>query len=258
MSPTGLESITPQIIFTDALGPVVPLSGFGYRLNVSPAINGNDIWPGIATTLPIPADIGEQMSIVSTSSSDSSSGTGARIIQIDYLDNNGDPNQETITMNGTTTVNTLASNIRFVQEINVIDAGSNLLALGTITIFKTGTPTQIYSQIQSGTNQSLNASRMVPKGKILLITQFNCSGAASSASRFIDVRLRITSHGGTLLPKLFHFADNFFVSNNGTNRRYDYPLVVPSLGIVKCTSYVSVSGGDVQTSWQGILVNTPI
>lgn len=256
---TGLQEITPEIIFSDSISssPVIPLTGFGFRLSISATINGDDMWPGISTTLPIPPDIGERMQIVSTSASDSVAGTGIRTIQIHYLDNIGNPQEETIATNGTTPVLTVATNIRFVQEIHAITTGSNLLAVGTITIASSTTPANIYTQIQPGTNQSLNTSRMVPNGKILLITQFNASGGAASGGRSADIRLRITSHHGTLTPRLFHFVDDVLVFNSGTHRIYDYPIILPSFGIVKCTSYTSVAGADVQASWQGILINTP-
>ena len=99
-----MSPLTPEIILSDALssGPAIPLTGFGFRLSISVSTNGDDIWPGMATTLPIPPNAGEQMSVVSTSAADSSVGTGARTIQIRYLNNNGDPKEETITTNGTT------------------------------------------------------------------------------------------------------------------------------------------------------------
>lgn len=256
---TGLVSITPEIILSDALssGPAIPLTGFGFRQSISSSINGDDIWPGTTPSLPIPPDAGEQMSMVSTSVADSSVGTGARTVQIRYLDNNGDPKEETITTNGTTVVNTVVTNIRFVQEIHALTAGSDLLTVGTIILFKTGTPSQIYTQIQPGTNQSLNTARMVPNGKILLITEFNCSGGSAVGGKSADIRLRSTSHRGVLIPRLFHFVDNFLAFNSSTHRDYDYPIIIPSLGIVKFTAYTSNAGADVQASWQGILINTP-
>lgn len=258
MSLTGLRPITDRIIITDSLsgGLSQPLTGFGFRLAVTNVINGNDIWPGPSPILPIPPDTGEQMTLVSTSSADSAAGTGIRSVFVHYLDANGNPQTEVVLMNGTNNVNTVATNIRFVQDIHSATAGSNLLAIGSITIFKTGFPSTIYNQILPGTNQSLNTSRMVPAGKVLLITQFNVSGG-SSITRTADVRMRATSHDGILQPRLFHFIDDFIVVNNSTNRRYDYPPVIPSFGIVKCTSYTATGGIDIQSSWQGLLINTP-
>src|SRR5659263_687910 len=52
-----------------------------------------------------------RMQIVSSSSNDGSSGPGARQVDIHYLDNNYAEQTELITLNGTTPVNTIATNI---------------------------------------------------------------------------------------------------------------------------------------------------
>lgn len=233
------------------------LRSFGLRLNISVATNGDDIWPGTATTLPIPPDAGEQMQLQSTSASDAAAGIGVQTIHLHYLDNTGTPNTETVTMNGVTPVLTLATNIRFVQEIHTITAGSNLLAVGTITISTAGVPATVYTQIQPGTNQSLNTARMVPAGKTLLITDFNASSGAAAGGKSADIRLRVTSHEGSITPRIFHFADNFLGFSSGTDRKYSSPVLVPSLSIVKCTSYTTAGGSDVQASWEGFLINNP-
>lgn len=257
----GIIPITEEINFIDSIsgGISTVLRGFGSRLNVSTAVNGDDIWTGVATTLPIPPDAGEQMSLVSTSIQDDNTpgGTGIRTIDIHYIDASGNPQIETIALNGTTQVNTVATNIRFVQEIHPRTAGSNLLAVGTITIFSTATPANIYNQIQPGTNQSLNTARMVPAGKTLIITGYYASAGNATKVESVELRLRATSHGGQFLSRLFHFIDNFLSFNSTTDRNYTQPIVVPSLAIVKVTSYASVAGSNVQATWEGILVPSP-
>lgn len=88
-----------------------------------------------ATTYTEPASAA-QRSISSSSASDSSAGTGTRTLKICYYDNdmNG-PYYETITMNGTTPVNTVATNIRFIECIHSETVGSNGTNVGTITLF---------------------------------------------------------------------------------------------------------------------------
>jgi len=238
---------------------VTQLRAFGFRSGISAAAGGDDIWPGTAILLPIPPDAGEQMQVVSTSASDTAAGTGARIVMLHYIDAAGDPKEENITLNGVTPVLTVATNIRFVQELHVISAGTNDLTVGTITISKAATPAQVYTQIQPATNQALNTARMVPAGKTLLIDSFNVSGGAAAGGKSADIRLRITADHGTLLPRLFQFKDNFLAFNSGTSRRYDdNPLLAPSLAIVKCTAYATSGGADVQASWTGKLVDNPV
>lgn len=260
MTITGILPVSGvQDLIIDSLsgGSARPLQGFGFRVSISNVVNGDDVWPGTATTLPIPPDAGEQMTVVSTSASDTAAGTGVRTIMIHYLDASGNPQTETITTNGVTGVNTVAVNIRFVQDIHALTVGSNGLAVGTVTIATTGTPTNIYTQIQPGTNRSLSTARMVPLGKVLVIRSFSASGGAAAGGKSADIRLRITSHHGLLLARVFQFQDNFLAFNSGTFRTYDPPIIVPAFTIVKCTAYATAAGSDVQSSWNGVLIPTP-
>ena len=58
------------------------------------------------------------MTIVSTDAGDTFGGNGVNSLQIHYLDANGDAKTETVNMNGLTGVNTVATDIRFVQYIH--------------------------------------------------------------------------------------------------------------------------------------------
>jgi hypothetical protein len=79
-----------------------------------------------------------QRSVVSTSANDTSAGTGARKIRITYYDNTmAGPFTEDLTMNGTTPVNTVATNIRFIEEMHVIEAGSLRANDGVINLKST-------------------------------------------------------------------------------------------------------------------------
>lgn len=262
MSLTGLLPFDgKRIRFTDNIssGEILQLRAFGFRNAISAVVTGDDIWSGTATTLPIPPDAGEQMQAVSTSANDTLAGTGAQKIMVHYIDHNGNEQMEIINMNGVAPVLTAATDIRFVQRMHVIQTGINLFAAGTITISKAATPAQVYDQIQPGTNQSLNTSRMVPAGKTLLIDSFNVSGGAAAGGKSADIRLMITSVHGILYPRLFQFQDNFLSFNSGTARRYDEnPITAPSFAIVKCTAYALVGGSDVQASWTGKLINNPV
>lgn len=242
-----------------------PLGAAGFRSSISNATTGDDIWTGVATTIPIPPTAGQQMQVVSTSIADDGSpaGTGTNTLGINYIDANGLEKDESITMNGTTVVTTVATNIRFVQDIHTLTVGTNLAAVGTISISPIGVPATVYSTITPGMNRALNSSRMVPINKFLIIRSFNVSGGAAAGGKSADVRLRSTSHHGILLPvspnPVFLIEDNFLSFNSGTSRIYgdDNPIIIPSLAIVKCTAFASAAGSDVQASWRGILVPSP-
>ena len=77
-----------------------------------------------------------QRSVSSSNASDAAAGTGARTVRITYYDQalNG-PFVETITLNGTTAVNTVSNTICVVDKIEVIKVGSFGANIGVITLF---------------------------------------------------------------------------------------------------------------------------
>lgn len=76
-----------------------------------------------------------QRSLVSSSSSDTSAGTGARTVKITYYDQTLlGPFTEIITMNGTSAVNTVSTTICFIEKIEVTTVGNQLSNIGTITL----------------------------------------------------------------------------------------------------------------------------
>lgn len=258
---TGIIPIVGRIDFVDNImgGTAKELSALGTRLNVSIATNGDDIWNGTATTIPIPPDAGQQMQVVSTSANDDGSpvNTGIQTLLIHYLDNSGTDQEETITMNGTTLVLTAATNIRFVQELHAMTVGSNGSAVGTITISQAGAPATVYSAISPGKNRSDNTARMVPANKILLIRSWSCSAGNTTKDNAADIRLRITVHHGLLISRVFQEADNSIAFSSSTFKTLEPPFPVPAFGIIKCTSYAPAVGANVQASWQGILLPAP-
>lgn len=76
-----------------------------------------------------------QRSVLSSSANDTSAGTGARTVLITYYDEDMlGPFTETITMNGTSAVNTVATNICFIEKIEIATVGGSLSNVGTITL----------------------------------------------------------------------------------------------------------------------------
>jgi hypothetical protein len=113
-----------------------------------------------------------QRSIASASANDTAAGTGARTIKITYLDQTGaGPFTETLTLNGTTGVNTVATNICFIEQIEVLTAGSGGNNAGIITLYsainKGGV---IIGTINVTDNQTFWCHHYVPIGKICNIT----------------------------------------------------------------------------------------
>jgi len=226
---------------------------FGARENVLEVAQGSDLWNGAATTQPYPVDAGEQLIIVSTSAEDdpdkggATPGTGIHTLHLHYLDAAGAPQTEDIELDGTTPVTLTETNVRFVQLMHTLTAGTTGAAVGTITLYKSGAAATVYGHIAIGTNKTLSPMMMVPAGKTLYITQ----GFASAADKSVDIRLRATAVAGELIP-------NVFIAQ-GVGSLRDTAIVrsprikIPSLAIVKMTCYVPATkaGADVSGGWSG-------
>lgn len=76
-----------------------------------------------------------QRSIGSTNANDTAAGTGARKVKLTYYDGslNG-PYEETVTLNGTTAVDTVATDIRFIEGMEVVEVGSTGSNQGLIVL----------------------------------------------------------------------------------------------------------------------------
>lgn len=78
MAVKGILSTVNEIqrFIDDVTGGITtPLYAEGFRTSISNATNGDDIWTGTATTIPIPPSAGQQMQVVSTSANDGVAGT---------------------------------------------------------------------------------------------------------------------------------------------------------------------------------------
>lgn len=113
-----------------------------------------------------------QRSIASANANDSSAGTGARQVKITYLDASGNgPYTETVTLNGVTYVNTVATDICFIEKIEVISVGSTGSNVGILTLkAATAGGGATIVTINATDNRTFLAHHYVPVGKVLNIT----------------------------------------------------------------------------------------
>jgi len=227
------------------------MSALGERENVGTTTNGEDIWRGIATSVPMPIDAGEQLEVVSANANDTSAGTGVRTLRVHYLDASGNEASEDVTMNGTTGVALTETNVRYVQDMYSLTVGSNGVAEGDITIYKQGATSTIYNMIDTGGNKSLVPHRMVPLGKTLYMQGWHASEAQG---RRQTVRIRSTDMNGVLIPGVYCFKDVAYL-NKGSSSEMDLYTEIPALSIVKVSSWAIVAGGEVSCRWYGILVD---
>lgn len=245
-----------------ALGNVVGhslMNAMGERINIGVTADGEDMWrgndltpaPTSTTTIPIPADIGEQMTVVSESASDTAAGTGIQTLRIEYLDATGNQQTEDITMNGTTGVNTVATDIRFVNDMYALTVGTGGVAADNVKIYKTGTVGLVYNMIALGGNKSLVPNRMVPLGKTLIIKDWHATEAQNKRSIF---RLRSTDMNNVLLPRVFCFKDTALLKQS-TLGLSALDIAVPALSIVKVSVWAIQAAGEGSVSWNGVLID---
>lgn len=242
------------------------MRGIGERNNVGTTVTGEDLWlgndlssvpsaPASTTKIPIPDDAGEQMTVISESNADNgATATGALTISIQYLDASGNEQVTTATMNGTTAVDLIPSDVRFVQDMQVLTVGLNGACEGNIRIYKKSDSTLVYSMIAMGGNQSLVPHKMVPTGKTLYLKMWT---AAEVRGKRMFVRLRADCDNST--PPVRQQGVYLFKSTLGLNGNPsgNVPLAyaIPELSVVKASGYAIAVAGEASVHWWGVLVD---
>jgi hypothetical protein len=169
---------------------------------------------------------------------------------VHYIDSNGDDQLETITLNGTTVVDMVATNVIFVNDFHVATIGSGLVPDGHVKIHKKSDAGLVYNMIQAGGNKSLVPHRMVPAGHSLIVKGWHAEEAQVKRCGF---RLRSTDMHGDIMPNTFLFKDTVYLK--GTTSGYLHVnFVVPALSIIKVTGWPDAVGAEGSCSWHGILV----
>ncbi len=130
--------------------------------NVAVSSTLQDVWDaGGELVYPTAA---EQWEIVSTDAADTSAGTGARTVLIQYLDDAYVEQIEVLTMNGTTAVDFIALDAFRFRRALVITAGTGAINAGDITIRPSGGG-DTRGQIKAGNGNSLDGHYTVPADK---------------------------------------------------------------------------------------------
>jgi hypothetical protein len=114
-----------------------------------------------------------QRSVVSSSAQDSSGGSGAKVLRIMYLTSSYAEKYEDVTLNGTTRVQTTASDIRFIQDLRIVQGS---VAAGAISVYETATgATDEFCGIGVGTTQAFFAHYYVPAGYQVYVARWHAS-----------------------------------------------------------------------------------
>lgn len=105
----------------------------------------------------------ETVSVSSSSALDTSAGTGLRTIRITGLDASYNIINETITLNGTTPVNSI-NQFRRIHTAQGLTAGSLGVNQGTITCTHSTTTTNVFFAMRPGVNQTNVSAYTIPQG----------------------------------------------------------------------------------------------
>jgi hypothetical protein len=132
--------------------------------------------------------------IVSASANDAAAGTGLRTVQIEGLDANYDIQTETITMNGTTNVNTANTYTR-IYRMKGLTAGSGGTNAGNITA-TAATDNTVTAHILAGQSQNQMAIYTIPAGKTGYMTNYHASMLRTASNSGCDIELFVRDFGG--------------------------------------------------------------
>jgi hypothetical protein len=129
-----------------------------------------------------------QRSIKSSSANDTAAGTGARSVKITYFDAslNG-PFTETITLNGTTAVNTVSTTMAFIEKMEVATVGSGGGNAGTLTLTTTtGGAGSTIGTVMAGDNRTFWTHHYVPVGKSCYVYIYRGSATVAAGAAFLN------------------------------------------------------------------------
>lgn len=171
------------------LDGVTTINKFGNNPDIDNSAVFETIWNGGNTYTGFNATGAEKVRVSSTNTADTAAGAGARTIEIFGLDANFVEQNETITMDGTSSgVQSVNSYIRLNRAI-VRTAGSSNSNQANVTIKPSTTVANIFCVMPAGYNETMICAYTVPADKVGFMTDWfaTVSGrvSANSAVRFI-------------------------------------------------------------------------
>jgi hypothetical protein len=178
----GADGTTVREVALDSLGRIITAPA-GSSTSVTSSLVVGYISTAATTRVPVRATTlteqttNAQRSIVSANANDTAAGTGARTVRIKYLDQNlNGPYTETVTLNGVTPVNTVNTNICYIESYEVLTAGSGGVNAGIISLkAATGGGGATICSIAAGDNRIFYTMHYVPTGYVCYITGISVS-----------------------------------------------------------------------------------
>jgi len=227
----GSDGTTLRPVLTDAQGRLVTsaLTGFGAEFSFGDVATAALTQVSVRRTAYTEQATNAQRSIVSANAADAAAGTGARTVRITYLDQTGaGPFTETLTLNGTTPVNTVATNICFIEKIEVLTVGSGGVNAGIISLkaAAAGGGATIWT-INAGDNQTFSAHHYVPTGKVCNITGMSCghNGTVVGSGALFFLRARLIGVANAAVNQISDFV-RLYGQSSTISRNYQSPIKI--------------------------------
>ena len=186
------------------------------------------------------------LKVSSSSTADTSAGTGARTVEIDGLDTNYDEISETVTLNGQTAVNTTNEYLR-INRMVIKSAGTGgqnagVIYAGTGTV-TTGVPANKYATIAIGDNQTVMALWTVPRGYTAYLLQTDITVATTQNNKYCTVHLVARPNG-----EVFQIKDKFVKAESSVHQAYTIPLNFEEKTDIEVRAIGDSAGADIAIS----------
>lgn len=205
--------------------------------------SGDYVWLDSAVT----------MFVSSTSADDTGTGTGARTILIQGLDEDYNEIEETITLSGQTQVATQLSYLRIYRSFVTL-AGSNEGTSGVIYIGSSGATggvpnTTVYASISIG-NQTQIAAYTVPAGYTLYVDEINFTAAVSQAQKLVHCKFNSRDYESNVFRTRFVQV----IQSNQLIQSFKYPQGFAEKTDLECRVSTDTSNTAIGASFQGVLI----
>lgn len=205
-----------------------PISSYG-KVVIGGASSNILVRDQDGTSLVVPQSV--QLTIVSTSESDSADGTGTRSVVIEYLNGDLDLSFEVVTLNGLTPVTTLATDVRWVQSVYVASAGSTGAPVGDITFSHNS---DVFGKLMIGERAAHNSFKRVPRNKTMYISSIYAGTSSGTASTTAVIELVTTQIDGLDQQEtgLYYKQAGISLQDNSQSMTFAMPFPVSAGHIV--------------------------
>lgn len=223
---------------------------FGYNPDID--TSEESVWPD-GGSIPHPT-VASVLKISSSSSDDTSAGTGARTVYIGGVDGDYNVVSETVTLNGQTEVNTTNSYL-YVNSFYVLTTGSGEANAGNINAgtgtVTAGVPAVLYDIIAAGYNNRTTGHYCVPAGYTgYMVTGTITSGQASGST---SVTAFLKQHGDDGILRVGAVTT---LNNGSIVYDFDPPYVIPEKHCVGASAIGTANNNSVSSFFNIVLIKT--